>query len=320
MRVLFTTQPGVGHLHPLLPVAAGLRGRGHDVLFAASASFAGEIGRAGFDAVAAGRSWLAVEMAKAFPEITSIPPGPERYAWARAAIFAGHTARRRRDRPRRRWPLVASRSGRSRGRRVRRVPGRRAARCPARRGAHGHRELVVQRPPPRRRAAVGTPGAPRAATRPGRGDAVPVPPAVLRPCRPGRTRRGGRAHLSSPPPGGAVGRRCLSALRHGWRRCRGAGRCTPRSAPSTTGATCSRRSSRAWPTQTSTSSSPSAPATTRRASAANPPTCASSGGSTSTISFPTATPSSPTAAAARCQRRWSPGFPSSASRSQPTNR
>ena len=93
MRVLFTTQPGVGHLHPLLPVAAGLRGRGHDVLFAVSASFAGEIGRAGFDAVAAGRNWLAVEMAKAFPEITSIPPGPERYAWARRAIFAGQSAR-----------------------------------------------------------------------------------------------------------------------------------------------------------------------------------------------------------------------------------
>ena len=47
VRVLFTTQPGLGHLLPLLPVADGLRDRGHDVLFAASASFADEIAAAG---------------------------------------------------------------------------------------------------------------------------------------------------------------------------------------------------------------------------------------------------------------------------------
>jgi UDP:flavonoid glycosyltransferase YjiC (YdhE family) len=75
MRVLFTTQPGIGHLYPLLPIGVGLRGRGHDVAFASSASFAAEIEAAGFDAFAAGRDWLAVEMARAFPEMTSIWPG-----------------------------------------------------------------------------------------------------------------------------------------------------------------------------------------------------------------------------------------------------
>jgi UDP:flavonoid glycosyltransferase YjiC (YdhE family) len=93
MRVLFTTQPGLGHLHPLLPVAAGLRRRGHDVAFASSASFGPQVVAAGFSAFAVGQDWVAVEMVRAFPEMASIPPGPARYAWARGSIFAGATAR-----------------------------------------------------------------------------------------------------------------------------------------------------------------------------------------------------------------------------------
>ena len=93
MRVLFTTQPGIGHLHPLLPIADGMRRRGHQVAFASSASFAAEIEAAGFDAFPVGRDWLTVDMVRAFPEVISRPPGPERYAWARATVFAGHTAR-----------------------------------------------------------------------------------------------------------------------------------------------------------------------------------------------------------------------------------
>jgi UDP:flavonoid glycosyltransferase YjiC (YdhE family) len=93
VRVLFTTQPGLGHLHPLLPVAAGLQRRGHEVAFASSASFGEQIVAAGFPAFAVGKDWLAVDMVSAFPEMASIPPGPERYAWARGAIFAGATAR-----------------------------------------------------------------------------------------------------------------------------------------------------------------------------------------------------------------------------------
>ena len=34
MRVLFTTQPGAGHFHPLVPLAQALRDVGHDVAFA----------------------------------------------------------------------------------------------------------------------------------------------------------------------------------------------------------------------------------------------------------------------------------------------
>ena len=93
MRVLFTTQPGLGHFHPLLPVAGGLRRRGHEVAFASSASFGKQIVAAGFPAFAVGQDWLATDMVRAFPEMASIPPGPARYAWARGAIFAGATAR-----------------------------------------------------------------------------------------------------------------------------------------------------------------------------------------------------------------------------------
>ena len=93
VRVLFTTQPGAGHLLPLVPVADGLRDRGHDVLFAASASFGVEIAASGHTSRPAGRDWLTSQMVVAFPAMAAIPPGPERYAWARSSVFAGDTAR-----------------------------------------------------------------------------------------------------------------------------------------------------------------------------------------------------------------------------------
>ncbi len=91
--MLFTTQPGLGHLLPLLPLADGLRDRGHSVMFASSASFGDEIAGAGHSSAPAGRDWLTSKMADAFPEIVSRPPGPERYAWARSTLFASETAR-----------------------------------------------------------------------------------------------------------------------------------------------------------------------------------------------------------------------------------
>jgi UDP:flavonoid glycosyltransferase YjiC (YdhE family) len=58
MRFLFTTIPGSGHFHPLVPIAHALRGRGHDVAFAASPTFAPAIEAAGFEAHPAGPAWL----------------------------------------------------------------------------------------------------------------------------------------------------------------------------------------------------------------------------------------------------------------------
>jgi UDP:flavonoid glycosyltransferase YjiC (YdhE family) len=58
MRFLFTTIPGSGHFHPLVPTARALQRRGHDVVFAASPTFAPAIEAAGFEAHPAGPAWL----------------------------------------------------------------------------------------------------------------------------------------------------------------------------------------------------------------------------------------------------------------------
>ena len=58
MRFLFTTVPGSGHFHPMVPLAKALRHRGHDVTFAASPAFTGSVAAAGFDNIPSGPSWL----------------------------------------------------------------------------------------------------------------------------------------------------------------------------------------------------------------------------------------------------------------------
>lgn len=58
MRFLFTTIPGSGHFHPLVPTARALQRRGHDVAFAASPTFAPAIEAAGFEAHPSGPAWL----------------------------------------------------------------------------------------------------------------------------------------------------------------------------------------------------------------------------------------------------------------------
>ncbi len=58
MRFLFTTIPGSGHFHPLVPTARALQHRGHEVAFAASPAFASAIEAAGFEAHSAGPAWL----------------------------------------------------------------------------------------------------------------------------------------------------------------------------------------------------------------------------------------------------------------------
>lgn len=49
MRVLFTYMGGPGHLHPLVPLARGLRARGHEVAFVGSTSTLTGIRAAGFE-------------------------------------------------------------------------------------------------------------------------------------------------------------------------------------------------------------------------------------------------------------------------------
>jgi MGT family glycosyltransferase len=58
MRVLFTTLPGAGPLHPLVPLAQALTQAGHEVAFATSPSYCQTIEANGFRCFPAGYDWL----------------------------------------------------------------------------------------------------------------------------------------------------------------------------------------------------------------------------------------------------------------------
>jgi UDP:flavonoid glycosyltransferase YjiC (YdhE family) len=77
VRALFTVQPSVGHLHPLVPVARALSEAGHDVAVCSSASFRPEVEAFGLTHLRAGLDWLMSDQSTwaAFPPLP--PPGPE---------------------------------------------------------------------------------------------------------------------------------------------------------------------------------------------------------------------------------------------------
>jgi UDP:flavonoid glycosyltransferase YjiC (YdhE family) len=79
VRVLFTTTPGWGHVHPMVPLARAFVDRGDDVVWAAAAEVAPRLERAGFKVEAAGPGLAESfgEFNRRFPEIESLPP-PER--------------------------------------------------------------------------------------------------------------------------------------------------------------------------------------------------------------------------------------------------
>jgi len=54
VRVLFLTQPGDGHLNPLVPLARALRSAGHEILFATTRSYLEDVTRLELPAVAVG--------------------------------------------------------------------------------------------------------------------------------------------------------------------------------------------------------------------------------------------------------------------------
>lgn len=58
MRVLLTTHPGSGHLHPLIPLARALVAEGHEVAVATSELFCAQVEKLGLHSLPAGRAWL----------------------------------------------------------------------------------------------------------------------------------------------------------------------------------------------------------------------------------------------------------------------
>lgn len=76
MRVLVTSTAGMGHVHPMVPVARALADRGHDVLWATPADGGVHVEPAGVPWVAAGPAGLAgpLQLRERFPEISELPP------------------------------------------------------------------------------------------------------------------------------------------------------------------------------------------------------------------------------------------------------
>jgi len=95
VRFLFTTTSGLGHFHPLVPLARDLVGAGHDVAFACPESLHARVKATGFDA------YIVVPSMNPDPErialmsrFTTLPPGREANLVMLADGFVGISARR----------------------------------------------------------------------------------------------------------------------------------------------------------------------------------------------------------------------------------
>jgi UDP:flavonoid glycosyltransferase YjiC (YdhE family) len=75
MRVLFTSPSGLGHIHPMVPLARAVARRGHQVLWATPADGAGHVQRTGIPTVVAGPAGLPgpAEVRRLYPEIDTLP-------------------------------------------------------------------------------------------------------------------------------------------------------------------------------------------------------------------------------------------------------
>jgi UDP:flavonoid glycosyltransferase YjiC (YdhE family) len=92
MRALFTVQPSIGHLHPLVPVARALEDGGHAVAVCSSPAFRAEVESFGLTYIDAGLDWHTSDQSTwtAFPPMP--PPGPE-FAKFVVTMFADVTTR-----------------------------------------------------------------------------------------------------------------------------------------------------------------------------------------------------------------------------------
>ena len=89
MRILFTVRLGLGHLHPLVPIARATAAVGHEVAFAAPRSVTPLVERAGFRCHPAGLDVDVRNMEHVVPELRGVV-GEARAAVAWQHLFAGH--------------------------------------------------------------------------------------------------------------------------------------------------------------------------------------------------------------------------------------
>jgi UDP:flavonoid glycosyltransferase YjiC (YdhE family) len=93
MRVLFTTTPGRGHYHPMLPLADALVERGHEVAWAAAEPVCVRLREHGYAAMVSGNPEPpgGLSLLDRYPEFASIPPA-ERPEFLFAKIFGPERA------------------------------------------------------------------------------------------------------------------------------------------------------------------------------------------------------------------------------------
>ena len=74
-RVLFTSPSGLGHIHPMVPLARAMAARGFDVLWATPADGVSHVERTGISAVATGPAGLPgpAEVRRQYPELDALP-------------------------------------------------------------------------------------------------------------------------------------------------------------------------------------------------------------------------------------------------------
>ncbi len=87
MRVLFTTQPGSGHFHWLVPLAHALRDSGHEVAVACAPAFRPAVEAADLRMFGAGFDWLIATSPYAFTEDTGGAREPAGREWLRRQAF-----------------------------------------------------------------------------------------------------------------------------------------------------------------------------------------------------------------------------------------
>ena len=92
MRFLFTTLPGIAHLHAMVPVARALTTAGHKTAFATSPSFCSTVEACGFESFACGLDWLESEFMENFPELRRMHPSSAQSAEFVMDLFAGRLA------------------------------------------------------------------------------------------------------------------------------------------------------------------------------------------------------------------------------------
>jgi UDP:flavonoid glycosyltransferase YjiC (YdhE family) len=76
VRILFTSNPGFGHVHPMVPLARALAGRGHEIRWAVAPEACGRVRAAGFEPFPAGLGGgeRRAEFDRCLAAVSSLPP------------------------------------------------------------------------------------------------------------------------------------------------------------------------------------------------------------------------------------------------------